>query len=105
MKKYSIGLLLAGWLLHGCTWVEPTTAGVNVRVLYLAQVEGCKKIGTVKVGVLDKVLFVSRSGEQVAAELEISGQNAAAEIGGDAVVAMGPVADGEQVFDVYRCRQ
>ncbi|TLS68359.1 DUF4156 domain-containing protein [Mariprofundus erugo] len=97
--------MFLGLLLHGCTWVEPTTEGVNVRVVYLAQVEGCKKLGSVKVGVLDKVLFVSRSEEQVAAELEVSGQNAAAEIGGDTIVATSRVIDGEQAFDVYRCRQ
>jgi len=97
--------LLALLALSACTWVEPTDSGVHVRVAYLSQIDGCKELGKATVEVLDKVLFVSRSADQVAAELEISGQNAAAEMGGDTIVAMSRVIDGEQVFRVYRCRQ
>lgn len=102
MNKIAILALLA---LSACTWVEPTKAGVNVRVAYLSQVDGCKELGKATVSVLDKVLFVSRSKEQVADELETSGQNAGAEMGGDTIVPMSRVVNGEQVFRVYRCRQ
>ncbi|MDX8406692.1 MAG: DUF4156 domain-containing protein [Mariprofundus sp.] len=96
--------MLALLVGSGCTWVEPTETGVDVRVAYMSQIDGCKQLGKVSVSVLDKVLFVSRSEQQVASELEISGQNAAAEMAGDTIVAMSRVLDGTQMFRVYRCR-
>jgi len=91
--------------LSACTWVKPTDSGVHVRVAYLSQIDGCKELGKATVAVLDKVLFISRSAEQIAEELEISGQNSAAEMGGDTIVAISRVVNGEQVFRVYRCKQ
>jgi len=97
-------LLLSVLLIGACTWVEPTDKGVHVRVVYMSQVEGCKSLGKVTVQVLDKIGFIPRSAEQVANELEVFAQNEAAEMGGDSVVALSRVVDGEQVFRVYRCR-
>jgi len=98
-------MLLAGVLLIGaCTWVEPTDKGADVRVVYMSQIETCKSLGRVTVTVLDKIAFIPRSAEQVANELELFAQNEAADMGGDSVVALSRVVDGEQVFRVYRCR-
>jgi len=99
-----IAVLATALSCTACTWVEPTAKGVDVRVAYLSQVDACTELGKATVSVLDRVLFINRSRDQVANELEVSGQNAAAEMGGDTIVAMSRVVDGEQVFRVYRCR-
>ena len=105
MKKISWMLCVAVIVLGGCTpWVEPTSEALNVRVAYLSQIDGCKKLGRATVSVLDKVAFISRSADKMRAELETLGRNAAAEMKGDTIVAMSKIVDGEQVFDVYRCK-
>lgn len=95
-------VLLIG-VLPACTWVKPTDAGQNVRLLTAEQVSTCKKLGKATVSVLDKVGFVSRSEDKVDEELQTMAKNSAAEMGGDAIVIAGPVSKGEQPFDVYRC--
>ena len=40
----------------------------------------------------------------MAEELERLGRNSAAEMGGDTIVPMSKVIDGERVFNVYQCR-
>ncbi len=104
MKKQRIllSLLLAG--LSACTWVEVDPEAVDVRVVNLSHVENCKHLGKATVSLIDKVLFVSRSEKQVADELERLGRNSAAEMGGDSIVPMSKVMDGERVFNVYQCR-
>jgi len=105
MKKISLMLWIAIAVLSGCSpWVEPTNEALNVRVAYLSQIDGCKKLGRATVSVLDKVAFISRSEEKMSEELETLGRNAAAEMKGDTIVAMSKIVDGEQVFDVYRCK-
>jgi len=97
-------VVLAASMLSSCTWVKPTDASLNVRVAYLSQVETCKQLGRATVSVLDKVAFIARAEEDMADELETLGRNAAAEMKGDTIVAMSKIVDGEQVFNVYRCK-
>jgi len=104
MKKTGWTICAAAAVLCSCTWVKPTDEAVNVRVAYLSQVNTCKQLGRATVSVLDKVLFVARNEEDMADELEILGRNAAAEMKGDTIVAMSKIVDGEQVFNVYRCK-
>jgi len=106
MKKRGVLIMLGiGLWMSGCSgWVKPTDAGLNVRVAYLSQIVDCKKLGRATVSVLDKIAFVARNEDDVSHELEILGRNAGSEMQGDTVVAMSKVNDGEQVFNVYRCR-
>jgi len=105
MNRISLTLLVATVVLSGCSpWVEPTNDALNVRVAYLSQIDGCKKLGRTTVSVLDKVAIFSRSEEKMSGELETLGRNSAAEMKGDTIVAMSKIVDGEQVFDVYRCK-
>jgi len=107
VKNHTIKMaMLAMLALSACTpWVKSTDAGLKVRVAYLSQVHACKDVGKVTVSVLNKVLFIQRSRETVAEELETLGQNAAGEMGGDTIVALSRVVNGEQTFRVYRCKQ
>ncbi|PJA33446.1 MAG: hypothetical protein CO187_01385 [Zetaproteobacteria bacterium CG_4_9_14_3_um_filter_53_7] len=101
-KIMMVSLLAAG--LSGCTWVDVDKEATAVRVLDMSQVENCKQLGRTSVSVLDKVLFFSRGEKKVAEELERLGRNSAAEMGGDTIVPMSKVIDGERVFNVYQCR-
>jgi len=103
MKKLIL-LITTTALMAGCTWVTPTDDAVEVRVLYHNQVEQCKRIGRATVSVLDGIAFIPRSEQQVTEELEILARNSAAEIHGDSVVAISKVIDGEQVYNIYQCK-
>ncbi|MFQ5356395.1 MAG: DUF4156 domain-containing protein [Mariprofundaceae bacterium] len=104
MKRHWLILLFALiWIFSACTWVKPTSDGDQVRVLGATQVSSCKKVGKTTVSVLDKIGFVSRSEETVGEELATLARNSGGNMGGDTVVAVSGIKDGEQSFDVYTC--
>ena len=103
MKKIEWMLVLLIGALSACTWVKPTDAGQNVRLVSYDQVSQCKKLGKATVSVLDKVGFISRSDDKIDDELRIMAKNSAADMGGDTIVVAGAVSRGEQAFDVYQC--
>ena len=100
MHKILIGTLV---LLTGCTYVKLTPGGENVAVLQSSEIANCTAAGTTTVSVLNKVV-VDRNPEKVALELRTLARNRAAERG-DAIVAAGPVSDGEQTWNIYQCRR
>ena len=104
MRQMQWALVFCLLATSACTWVETTESGQKVRLATQDQVAKCKKLGKTTVSVLDKVGFISRSEEKVAEELQSLAKNSAAEMDGDTVVASGAISDGEQSFDVYRCR-
>jgi len=97
-------IIIASISLTACTWVQPSSNAMQVRVLYHAQVEHCKNIGRTTVSVLDSIAFIPRSATQVSEELETLARNSAAEIDADSVVAISKVIDGEQVYNIYQCK-
>jgi hypothetical protein len=93
------------FLLSGCTWVKPTPGGDQVRVVSNpAEVAGCKQIGRTTVSLLDRVSFFKRDQKKVEDELSVLGRNSAAEMGGDTILPVSEVFQGERIFAVYRCR-
>lgn len=99
----SIVLFALSSALGGCTHVALEPQGSDVRRLGVQEAPACERIGTTRVKVLSKVLFVARSKTTVAEELTILARNAAGNMGGDTVIAEGGVHDGHQTFGVYRC--
>lgn len=91
-------LLAAG----GCTWIELTDAGAAVRQGTPSAVEDCRLVGTVTSTTQNRVVL-ERGRAKVAEELIVLGRNEAATLGGDVVVPAGPMRDGRQDFNVYRC--
>ena len=87
----------------GCSFVDTTETGEKSRVLSLDEVKTCRKLGHTKVSVLDKIVGIPRPSESVAEELSTAGRNSAGDMGGDTIVAEGPVVDGAQTFLVYKC--
>jgi hypothetical protein len=97
----TLGILLG--LLNACTWVKTTPEGESVRVASADAVSGCERKGKVTVSVKNRVSGVERKPTKVATELATLARNEGALLGGDTVVAETAVADGRQVFGVYRC--
>ncbi len=100
-----ISLILLLLPLAGCTvsWVKLTPEGENVAVLQANEVANCTPNGSTTVSVISKVV-VNRQPARVAEELRTLARNRAADRG-DAIVATGPARNGEQSFNIYRCRR
>jgi len=88
--------------LGGCTWIELTDAGAAVAQGTASEVAGCELVGDVTASTQDRVLL-KRGRGKVAEELIVLARNEAATVGGDTIVPRGPMVDGRQTFDVYRC--
>ncbi len=86
-----------------CTWVEPTTQGGKVTLVKAPHVTHCQALGSVSSTTKPAVAGIRRSEEKVAEELVDLARNKAAGMGGDTLVAEGPVSSGSQSFRVYRC--
>ena len=99
----TLAAVLTG-MLGACTWVKTTPEGESVRVAAADAVGACERKGKVTVSVKNRVSGVERKPTKVETELATLARNEAALLGGDTVVAETPVADGRQVYGVYRCR-
>ncbi|MHB8789706.1 MAG: DUF4156 domain-containing protein [Desulfobulbaceae bacterium] len=103
--KFLATAVLGIFLISGCTWVKPTPGGDQVRVASSpTEVAGCKELGKTTVSLLDKVGYFDRDQKKVADELFILGRNSAAEMGGDTILPVSDIFQGERRFAVYRCR-
>jgi len=106
MKQLTSTIFIAVFLmLASCSFVKITAEGEQVRAISARQAASCRKIGKATVSVLDKVAFVERSTETMGKELETLARNSAASMGGDAIVRISAIKEGEQSFNVYKCRQ
>ncbi|CAL1240228.1 DUF4156 domain-containing protein [Candidatus Methylocalor cossyra] len=98
---------LAGWLLvgvvAGCTWVELKPQGEKVRQLTPAEVGRCKLLGHITSNTAASIAFITRPKSSVREEVNRLARNNAGDMGGDTIVPTGPLVDGEQSFNVYRC--
>lgn len=96
--------VLGIFLISGCTWVKPTPDGGQVRVASSpAEVAGCKELGKTTVSLLDKVGYFKRDQKKVEDELFTLGRNSAAEMGGNTILPVSDIFQGERRFAVYRC--
>jgi hypothetical protein len=103
MNKYLAMIVISILLSPGCTWVHISPAGEEVRVASAAEVGECEKIGVTTVSLMAKIAGIKRSAKKVATELQTLGRNSGAEMGGDTIVPVSDIVNGEQSFQVYRC--
>jgi len=89
--------------ISACTWVELTEEGEKARVLSASEVTSCTFVGKTTSSTTAKVIGVKRHDNAINDELVSLARNSAIRLGGDTVVADGPVEDGKQTFKVYRC--
>ncbi len=98
--------MLAFWLVSGslsCAQVHLESQGESVHRLGAQELPDCTRVGTTRVQVLAKVLYVPRSAHRVDDELTILARNAAGNMGGNTVVAEGGTRNGKQTFGVFTC--
>lgn len=98
-------LFLMSLGLSGCSFVNLTSQGEQVRVVTLYDVAGCERIGSTVVSVKDSVAGIDRSQAKIDAELAILARNSAPDIGGDTVVREARLTDGKQRFGIYKCHR
>jgi hypothetical protein len=89
--------------VSGCSWVELKPQGEKVRILTPQEVSRCKYLGRVTSNTAATVGIFARSREKIQEEVYRLGRNNAGDMGGDTIVPTGPLIEGEQTFNVYRC--
>ncbi len=105
MKRLSLLPLFAVTLFAaGCSWVKPTERAAEVRVAEAADVTSCRKVGTSTVSVLDNIVGVPRSYRKLSTELATLARNEAVILGGDTVVPVSEIVNGQQMFEAYDCQ-
>lgn len=93
-------------VLGGCTWVELTDAGRDVRVVETkaeAASEDCERIGRISATTRERVMGMKRPDDTLREELAALARNEAARIGGNTIVALEAPSEGRQPFAVWRC--
>lgn len=90
--------------LGACTWVKPTVNAADVKVVEPEALGQCRKVGSTTVSVLDKVAGIPRSYTKLTEELATLARNEAPNLGGDTVVPVSEIINGQRMFDVYDCR-
>ena len=101
MKNYLI-LIAAILMLSSCSGIKLTTGGEKVRILDPGEVGSCRKLGKTSNAVTARVV-VERPEEAIAKELRILARNSAAGMGGDTIVPLTVIENGQQTFEVYKC--
>jgi hypothetical protein len=101
MKKI-ITLIAATFLLGSCSGIKLSDEGEKVRVLDPGEVSSCRKLGKTNNAVTSRVI-VERPEEAIAKELRILASNSAAAMGGDTIVPLTIIQNGQQTFEVYKC--
>jgi hypothetical protein len=96
-------VITLGLLLASCEWVKPTSGAESVSLVKAGMADSCQKVGSTHSRVKDGLGIVKRKEQKVTQELVTLAKNEAAKLGGDTIVARGPIVEGEQEFDVYKC--
>jgi len=102
-KPLAVLFAMMPLVIPGCTWVQLTQEGAKVRVLDAKQAESCKKLGQTTTSVLAKKGIIIRDEEKVSGELATLARNSAADMGGNVIVPINDIKNGERSFTVYSC--
>lgn len=101
--KTNISIIAASVLLSACAGLSLTPEGEKVRILEPTEVSSCKELGKTNTSVTDTVVGVERPEDTIAKELRIIARNGAARMGGDTIVPLTVIEQGQQTFVVYKC--
>ena len=104
-KAIGLAAVLAA-MTGGCATdlIQVEKGSENVSLADASQVQGCQPKGKVTVSVLAKVGFVTRSVEDIDADLLQLAKNGAVDAGGDTVVKGDRPELGRRTFAIYKCR-
>ena len=96
-------IMLSVWAA-ACTWVEPKPEAAHIRVVPLADVQQCERLGQTTSKGVSKVGIFVRKDEKVIDELAALAKDQAFNMGGNRLVRESVLsADGEMTFGIYRC--
>ncbi|MGA7180015.1 MAG: DUF4156 domain-containing protein [Thiobacillaceae bacterium] len=93
-------------ILNGCAsdLIGVRHGSERVSLADASQIIGCQSKGTITVSVLAKVGFLSRSIDDVDANLSQLARNGAVDAGGDTIVKGERPEIGKRTFAIYKCR-
>jgi hypothetical protein len=89
--------------LAGCVGVKLTAEGAQVRQANDEEVRACTLVGKVTSSIPSKTLN-KLAPNKVHEQLIVMARNEAVGFGGNAVAPAGPLANGTQEFNVFRCQ-
>jgi hypothetical protein len=101
MKKITC-IVSAAILLSACSSLQLSEGGERVRVLDPSDISSCKNLGRTNTSVTARVV-IERPADTIAKELQIVARNSAARMGGDTIVPLTVIEEGQQTFVVYKC--
>ena len=100
----TIILLAAIGMLSACTFVKMGPGGDAIKVAPMGRdMSDCKKLWEITVSVKDRLGPYERDTLRVRDELEVLARNEAPGLKADTVQAIGPVNDGTQKWNAFRC--
>jgi len=92
-----------GTIFAGCASPKLNTGGEKIRVLSPDEVSSCRQLGKTTASVVSKVAGIDRPKESMEEELETLSRNSAAKMGGDTIVPLTVMENGQRTFQVYKC--
>jgi predicted dinucleotide-binding enzyme len=102
-KPFILCLAIIG--LAGCTMVKPTEQSDEITLVKAFNVKDCAKLGTTNVSIEQKTGIFSLDDKTATKDLITLAKNRAGAMGGDSIVAKGPIEEGKMTFDIYKCGQ
>jgi hypothetical protein len=90
-------------LLGGCVGMKLSAAGAQVAQATPAEVTACQLVGKVTSSIPSRTLNKLSPGK-VREQLIVLARNEAAGLDGDTIAPAGPMIEGQQEFNVFRCR-
>jgi uncharacterized protein YceK len=105
-KIFFIFIITSTSLLSGCasSFIEKKDGSEKVAVIEASGAAGCESKGKVNSSVVSKVWFVTRSADEVEANLLQLARNSAIENKADTIVKGDSKQFGERTFSLYKCR-
>jgi hypothetical protein len=105
MNSVSKLILVAaiGTIFAGCASPKLNTGGEKIRVLSPDEVTSCRELGKTTGSVVSKVAGIDRPKETMEEELETLSRNSAAKMGGDTIVPLTVMENGQRTFQIYKC--
>ena len=101
--KTKLSPIAAICLLTACTTLKLTPEGEKVRVLDPDEVGSCREVGKTSTSVTPIIMGVERPIETITKELRTIARNSATRMGGDTIVPLTVIEQGQQTFMVYKC--
>lgn len=97
-------LLLSPLVLGGCAGQPAAVSKEQVRVVTAEELQQCTNVGAAHVSVMDRYEQLRQSEGRVEEALLDLARGSAVQLGGNALVEMTNIQDGNQSFAVFRCK-